>query len=81
MTEKHSKRPRDLNQWAKRMVDLATGEAEERVAAPDEPKSASARGRMGGKKGGPARAKTLSPEQRQDIARDAAHARWKSKKI
>jgi hypothetical protein len=23
----HPKRPRDLNQWAKRMVDVATGEA------------------------------------------------------
>lgn len=28
MSEKHPKRPRDLNQWAKRMVDIATGEAE-----------------------------------------------------
>jgi hypothetical protein len=27
MAEKHPKRPRDLNQWAKRMVDIATGEA------------------------------------------------------
>jgi hypothetical protein len=26
MVEKHPKRPRDLNQWAKRMVDIATGE-------------------------------------------------------
>jgi hypothetical protein len=24
MVEKHPKRPRDLNEWAKRMVDLAT---------------------------------------------------------
>ena len=30
MTEKHTKRPRDLNQWAKRMVDIATGEVEEK---------------------------------------------------
>jgi hypothetical protein len=29
MDEKHPKRPRDLNQWAKRMVDIATGEAAE----------------------------------------------------
>src|SRR5438105_2898411 len=29
MTGKHPKRPRDLNQWAKRMVDIATGEAED----------------------------------------------------
>ena len=26
MTEKHPSRPRDLNQWAKRMLDIATGE-------------------------------------------------------
>ena len=26
MAEKHPKRPRDLNQWAKRIVDIATGE-------------------------------------------------------
>jgi hypothetical protein len=27
MGEEHPKRPRDLNQWAKRMIDIATGEA------------------------------------------------------
>ena len=31
MPEKHPKRPRDLNQWAKRMVDIATGEVEDRT--------------------------------------------------
>jgi hypothetical protein len=33
-------------------------------------------GRLGGKKGGKARAKKLTPEQRSDIARRAAQARW-----
>jgi hypothetical protein len=59
------KRPRDLNQWAKRMVDIATGGGEERKPV------ASA------VKGGHARAKVLSPQQRAQIAKDAADARWK----
>jgi len=33
-------------------------------------------GKLGGKKGGPARAKKLSPEQRKAIAQEAAWARW-----
>ena len=36
-------------------------------------------GSKGGQKGGKARAKTLTPEQRSDIARTAAEARWKKK--
>lgn len=38
--------------------------------------AAVALGRLGGKKGGPARAKKLSPERRQEIARKAIQARW-----
>jgi hypothetical protein len=38
--------------------------------------AAVALGTLGGKKGGPARAKKLSPERRQEIARNAARARW-----
>jgi hypothetical protein len=33
---KHPKRPRDLNQWAKRMVDLATGAVSDRDLPPEE---------------------------------------------
>ena len=33
-------------------------------------------GRLGGLKGGPARAKKLSPERRSEIARKAVEARW-----
>ena len=36
-------------------------------------------GRLGGKKGGPARAKKLSKERRSEIARKAAQARWKDR--
>jgi len=35
-------------------------------------------GRLGGLKGGPARAAKLTPEQRSEIARKAARARWNS---
>lgn len=80
MAEKHPKRPRDLNQWAKRMVDLATGQAEEREPTPEEQgKSAKAvsRGKAGGLKGGVSRAAKLTPVQRAEIARVAAQTRWK----
>jgi hypothetical protein len=66
------KRPRDLNQWAKRMVDIATGEIEELP-----PTAKQTRASKGGSKGGPARAKALPPAQRSEIARTAAEARWK----
>jgi hypothetical protein len=39
--------------------------------------NAVALGRLGGLKGGHARAKSLTPERRQEIARSAAEARWK----
>ena len=70
-----AKRPRDPNQLAKLIVDIATGEAEDTVS---ESKRASKRkGRAGGLKGGKARAKRLTPQEREDIARLAARARWK----
>ena len=34
MAEKHPKRPRDINQWAKRMVDIATGEVSDKEPTP-----------------------------------------------
>ena len=69
---KTPKRPRDPNQLAKLVVDLATGEASE---AP--PSVTAARAEKAGRKGGPARARALTAEQRADIARLAAEARWK----
>jgi hypothetical protein len=38
---------------------------------------AAALGRLGGLKGGRARAEALTPRRRRDIARQAAHARWR----
>lgn len=69
---KTPKRPRDPNQLAKIIIDLATGATSERQDT-----VLTKRARTAGKKGGPARAATLTPEQRADIARVAAHARWK----
>ena len=76
---KSPKRPRDLNQWAKRMVDIATGEANDREPTPEEQRkdpAAVSLGRRGGLKGGKARAETLTPEERIEIAKKAASMRW-----
>jgi hypothetical protein len=74
MTEKTPKRPRDPNQLAKLMVDIATGETEEPKETPLTKRASDA-----GKVGGPARAKALTPAQRSEIASIAASARWKKK--
>jgi len=76
MTEKKPKRPRDPNQLAKLMVDIATGHVSD--IDPDDIKdpAAVARGRAGGLKGGRARAESLSSEDRSQVARMAAQARW-----
>jgi hypothetical protein len=69
------KRPRDLNQWAKRMVDIATGEATDRELTAEERGVDPGASAMG-KKGGPARAKSMTPERRAEIAKKAAATRW-----
>jgi len=70
------KRPRDVNERAKLILDIATGEKEEKN--PDEGKNpaAVALGRLGGLKGGKARAKKLSARKRKEIAKKAAKKRW-----
>lgn len=75
---KKQKLPTDLNKKAKSIVDIATGETDSEPT--DEIKAAAAAlGRKGGLKGGKARAKALSAEQRAEIARKAAAARWGQK--
>ncbi|MEP0823433.1 MAG: histone H1 [Ignavibacterium sp.] len=74
MDMRKPKRPRDPNQLAKSIVDLATGERVEPVAAFNV--HAVELGRLGGLKGGKARAKKLSKAQRVRIAKKAAKARW-----
>ena len=75
----------DFNQIAKAVVDLAT--AETPPTAPDPPPidegknpNAVALGRLGGLKGGRARAASLSAKKRKEIAKKAAAARWGKKK-
>jgi hypothetical protein len=72
-------RPRDPNQRAKLIVDLATGQVEDKD--PDEGKNPAAveLGRAGGLKGGPARAAKMTAKQRSTAARNAARARWGKK--
>ncbi len=69
---KKKKRPRDANQLAKSIVDLATGDDEEPVES-----AQAIAGRKGGRKGGQARASSLTAEERSEIAKKAAAARWK----
>lgn len=72
-----AKRPRDPNQLAKLIVDIATGEIEDRVSK-EKKRTRPKRGHAGGLKGGVPRAKALSPDQRRKIAVKAAQARWKT---
>jgi hypothetical protein len=69
--------PRDVNQRAKLIVDMVYGEAEREPEKPAKNPAAVELGRLGGSKGGKARAAKLSPEQRSEAARKAARARWK----
>ena len=70
-------RPRDPNQLAKLVADIATGEKEDRLVTEDGRDLAAVMlGRRGGLKGGRARADTLSPERRREIAKAAAMVRW-----
>jgi hypothetical protein len=71
-------RPRDMNQLAKQIVDLSVGEATEEPLIEHEKKNphAVALGRLGGRRGGKARAERLAPAKRTEIARAAARARW-----
>lgn len=75
MPNQSSKGRKDLNQTAFSVVQQVTGE----IPAPESTKSKAAQelGRLGGLKGGSARAKKLTPEERSEIARIAAQARWK----
>ena len=79
MPDKRLKRPRDPAQLAKLMIDIASGEIEDREPErqPDgKDVAAVSLGRRGGLKGGKARSAKMTPERRAEIARKAAKARW-----
>jgi hypothetical protein len=75
MPERSRKRPRDLNERARQIVDEATGEAGPEPESTKDP-AAVELGRRGGLKGGKARAAKLSAKRRSEIAKKAAETRW-----
>ena len=78
---KKPKRPKDTNQLAKSIVDIALGErADEEPQETGKNPNAVALGRLGGLKGGKARAEKLTAKKRSEIAKKAAKARWSKKK-
>jgi len=77
---KKQKQPQDVNALAKSIVELATEEKKESsLVIPAKNPAAVALGRLGGLKGGKARAEKLSAKKRKEIASKAAKARWKKK--
>ncbi len=79
MPENRRKRPRDPAQLAKLMIDIASGEVDDREPTPEEEDKDPAAvnlGRRGGLKGGKSRALKLTADQRRKSAQNAARARW-----
>lgn len=81
MPDRSKTRPRDPNQLAHRVFLESIGEAEKTAPPEVKPKNpaAVALGRLGGLKGGAARAAALTPKKRSEIAAKAANKRWKDK--
>ena len=77
--DKPLKRPRDPAQLAKLMIDIASGEVEDRQPTPEEQgknPAAVERGRAGGLKGGKARASKMTAVERSQAALKAVRTRW-----
>lgn len=72
------KRSSKENRLAKKLIGLVTGNpiTEDISSIADKNPAAVALGRLGGRKGGKARALKLTAKQRSDIASKAARARW-----
>lgn len=80
MPKRSSTGRKDLNQLAKSIVDQAISEELEQPEGPEKNPAAVALGRLGGLKGGAARAKKLTAKERSEIAKKAAATRWANKK-
>lgn len=80
MTDRSRKRPKDANQLGKLIVAMSVGEEDEPADAPEKNPAAVALGRLGGQKGGVARAASLSAKRRKQIAQKAAEGRWGKKR-
>ena len=70
---KRSNKQKDPSEIARQVLDAVVPDVEPK---PEKNPAAVALGRLGGKKGGPARAAKLTADQRRDIARKAAEKRW-----
>ena len=80
MPKRSSKKPEDVNEIAFRVVQESTRDRESPPeTAKEKDPAAVALGRRGGLKGGKARAASLSPAQRSEIAKRAATKRWQNK--
>jgi len=82
MPDRSKMRPKDPNQLAHQIMLESTGQSPKHEPKPRDPTknpNAVALGRLGGLKGGAARAAALSPKKRSQIAAKAAQARWGKK--
>lgn len=77
MPKRSSKPPSEPNVAAYRLLALATGASKKEAPKPEKNPAAVALGKLGGAKGGVARAKALTKTERAEIARKAALARWR----
>lgn len=77
---KRPRRPRDPNELAYQVFLEAIGEAPPAEPEPKKNPAAVALGKLGGAKGGRARAAKMSAEERAESARKAARARWERAK-
>jgi hypothetical protein len=79
MPKRSSKPQKDTQQLARSVLDAVAPDAEPKTP-PEKNPAAVALGRLGGLKGGKARAASLTPEKRAEIARKAAKSRWHARK-
>jgi hypothetical protein len=73
---KRSSKEKDTQQLARSVLDAIVPDAEPAKPQPEKNPAAVALGRLGGLKGGKARAAKLSPAKRKAIAKKAAAKRW-----
>lgn len=78
MPKRSSTSQKDTQELARSILDAVVPDAEPKLAKPEKNPAAVALGRLGGLKGGKARAAKLTPAKRKAIAEKAAKARWKA---
>jgi len=73
---KRSSKPKDTQQLARSVLDAIAADAEPKKPVKEKNPAAVALGKLGGLKGGKARADSLSAAKRKAIAKKAAQSRW-----